>query len=238
MKSRAQIIHLPLGNCLYRDTVRGRPKVTMRSLGNDWDINEFPLHVVCLIGYESDVKCIAAEERSDACLLWAKETDAKTVLAKQRECVVQPIAGKTGKGEPNSAYAESTDPIPYAEAHSLTLPGRRNKTPHQRKISDRSPFLDHSHPNSLIYFHNHSSHLYADRDMEYLEFPFPARSHGTWVDRDEMGDYSHENGYDSATHTFYSHSLSGPRAFESSRDPSSISSSVNPPCDSLYAQSQ
>ena len=76
------------------------------------------------------IRCLPPVGDGDRCQNCARQ---------QRECVVQPIAGSTRKGGRNQANALSTEPMPYAEALSMT---RQNNTlAHRRasKPSDRYP---------------------------------------------------------------------------------------------------
>jgi len=72
------------------------------------------------------IRCLPPVGEGDRCQNCARQ---------QRECVVQPIAGSNRKGGRNQANALSTDPMPYAEALSMT---RQNNSLAQRRGSHKS----------------------------------------------------------------------------------------------------
>jgi hypothetical protein len=66
----------------------------------------------------------------------------------QRDCVVQPIAGSTRKGGRNQANALSTDPMPYAEA--LSISRQNNSIAHRRAQKPAERYHDQFYPPSNI----------------------------------------------------------------------------------------
>jgi hypothetical protein len=90
------------------------------------------------------IRCLPPVGEGDRCQNCARQ---------QRECVVQPIAGSTRKGGRNQANALSTDPMPYAEALSMTRQAQHNNTLAHRRGSQKSPsdrFHDHGYFSNTI----------------------------------------------------------------------------------------
>jgi hypothetical protein len=95
------------------------------------DISVFPLHVVSFPHHFPILTLVYCRRRKIRCLPPVGEGDrCQNCARQQRECVVQPIAGSTRKGGRNQGNALSTDPMPYAEALSMTR--QNNSLAHRR----------------------------------------------------------------------------------------------------------
>jgi hypothetical protein len=109
------------------------------------------------------IRCLPPVGEGDRCQNCARQ---------QRECVVQPIAGSTRKGGRNQGNAVSTDPMPYAEALSLSR-NQQNHTIAHRRASAKSPaerYHDHGYFPSNISI---SSYPYAGAITAGVPFSAP-----------------------------------------------------------------
>jgi hypothetical protein len=96
----------------------------------------------------------------------------------QRECVVQPIAGSTRKGGRNQANAISTEPMPYAEALSMT---RQNNSIAHRRAQKPDRFVEGFYNQSIAipppYFSNQQVNMPLSAPGHFPSVPFLSASH-------------------------------------------------------------
>ena len=124
----------------------------------------------CMTLSASDLIVVYCRRRKIRCLPPVGDGDrCQNCARQQRDCVVQPIAGSNRKGGRNQANALSTDPMPYAEALSMS---RQNNSLSQRRASQKTHHETY-YPTNLSIPYPYSSQMTG--------VPFSAPPHVTSV---------------------------------------------------------
>ena len=114
------------------------------------------------------IRCLPPIGEGDRCQNCARQ---------QRECVVQPIAGSTRKGGRNQANAISTEPMPYAEALSMTRQNNHSLAHRRQKQYPESTFYSPSIAVPPPYFGNQPLGMPLSAPAHFASVPFISTTH-------------------------------------------------------------